>query len=161
MNSVLPKIVDFLRGIGLRVVEREITEPTIMPGITVDHGALVIDSAKLLHPGDLLHEAGHLAVVPQTGRGELGADVGSDGGLEMGAIAWSYAACVHLGLPVEVVFHDEGYKGGASALRENFVHGKFIGAPILAWRGLTRVRGRGAGGEGTVYYPAMEKWLSD
>lgn len=160
MNPVLFQIVEFLRGIGLVVEERDIAGPTVLPGITVDKGVLVIDPAKLLYPGDLLHEAGHLAVVPRAEREQLGANVGTDGGLEMGAIAWSYAASVHIGLPVEVVFHDHGYKDGAASIREAFISGKNIGAPILAWRGLTRVRGRDCE-EGAACYPAMEKWLSD
>jgi hypothetical protein len=36
-------------------------------------------------------------------------------GEEMAAIAWSYAACVHLGLEPTVVFHSDGYKGGSES----------------------------------------------
>ncbi len=148
-------IIEFLRGIGLAVEERALTIPTILPGITVDKGGLVVDRAQMAHPGDLLHEAGHLAVLPKAEREGLSVDVGADGGLEVGAMAWSYAAAVHLGLPAEVVFHDEGYKGGASALRDNFTKGHYIGVPILQWRGLADAPGAETG------YPAMKQWLCE
>src|SRR5258708_1523489 len=57
-------VLDFLRGIGLAVSIGEIEGPTVLPGIRVVAGGLVVDPARLKHPGDLLHEAGHLAVMP-------------------------------------------------------------------------------------------------
>lgn len=154
--SVADQIIEFLRGIGLSVEERPLTGPTILPGITVDKGGLVIDRAKMSYPGDLLHEAGHLAILPKAERDGLSVNVGTDPGFEMGAIAWSYAASVHLGIPVEEVFHPAGYKGGASALCENFTQGRYVGVPILEWRGLTDKTDKTA-----TRYPAMKQWLCD
>ena len=37
--------------------------------------------------------------------------VGDDVGMEMGAIAWSYAAAMHLGVAPSVLFHDVGLSG--------------------------------------------------
>ena len=156
MSAIRDQIVSFLREIGLVVHERTLSEPTILPGITVDNGALVIDTAKLLYPGDLLHEAGHLAVIPAAERALLGANVGTDGGLEMAAIGWSYAACMHLGLSADVVFHPDGYREGSSNLIENFSRGMYLGVPILMWRGLAKDPKSGADG-----YPVMQKWLCD
>jgi hypothetical protein len=115
--------------------------------VTIQRGVLAIDREKLLYPGDLLHEAGHLAILPPAERAAIDGDVGPDGGMEMAAIAWSYAAALHLGIPVEVVFHDEGYLGGASAIRANFAQGRYMRVPLLQWMGLT------------VSYPAIERWL--
>ncbi|MDB6118206.1 MAG: hypothetical protein JWO08_1987 [Verrucomicrobiaceae bacterium] len=153
--AVADLIIEFLRGIGLSVQERTLTIDTILPGITVDRGGLIIDRAQMTYPGDLLHEAGHLAIMPKAERDGLSVNVGADPGYEMGAIAWSYAAAVHLGLPAEVVFHDAGYKAGASALRENFAEGRYIGVPILQWRGLADAPGSATG------YPAMKQWLCE
>lgn len=152
-NGELDQIMAFLRAIGLSLREQELPETCVLPGISVDAGVLLIDRQKLLFPGDLLHEAGHLAVVPSAQRALLTIDVGDDGGLEMGAIAWSYAAAVAIGLPAEVVFHDSGYKGGADSLRTNFAAGRYIGVPILQWRGLTDRNSKS--------YPEMLKWLAD
>jgi hypothetical protein len=148
--TVLERILEFLTSIGLEVRLEPIEVPTFLPGMTIDHGALVVDEARLTYVGDLLHEAGHLAVVPEAERGGLTDNVGGDGGNEMAALAWSYAAVRHLGLAPEVVFHDAGYLGGARALIENFDGGHYIGVPILVWRELTT----------TKAYPAMERWLA-
>ena len=57
-------IVAFLEEIGLPVRFRDLDEAGFLPGITVEAGGLNVDREKLLYPGDLLHEAGHLAVLP-------------------------------------------------------------------------------------------------
>ena len=73
------------------------------------------DAQKLLSPGDLLHEAGHVAVLTKSDRiGVTSPEVSGDmepGGVEMAAIAWSWAALKYLGIAPEIVFHKEGYKG--------------------------------------------------
>jgi hypothetical protein len=148
MNTV-ETIAGFFAEIGLPCQFAELSGPTFLPGVAILRGVLTIDREKLLYPGDVLHEAGHMAVLSPAERTAADGDVGPDGGMEMAAIAWSYAAALHLGIPVEVLFHDEGYRGGASALRENFAQRRFIGVPLLAWMGLTT----GAG------FPAMDRWL--
>jgi hypothetical protein len=150
VSTDLERIVEFLTAIGLEVRLEQIEGQTVLPGLTVDHGALVVDETLLAHPGDLLHEAGHLAVVPGAERGALTVDMGTDGGNEMAALAWSYAAARHLRLAPEVVFHDDGYRGGARALVENFEEGRYVGVPILVWRGMTT----------TETFPVMACWLA-
>src|SRR4051794_36817283 len=61
-QAVAAKIVAFLRDVGLEIQTGVLEGETVLPGINVDHGVLVFDPAKLKFPGDLLHEAGHLAV---------------------------------------------------------------------------------------------------
>jgi hypothetical protein len=145
------QIVAFLREIGLVVEERMLTAETFLPGVTIEHGVILYDPERLAYPGDLLHEAGHLAVVPSDEREQLMANVGPDGGQELAAIAWSYAACLHLKLPVAVLFHPDGYKGESEWLAEIFTGGgdNMMGVPILTWRGLTDD------------YPTMKKWLTE
>jgi hypothetical protein len=147
------EMVDFLRRIGLVVQFGETGETTFLPGLEICAGILMVDEKKLLHPGDLLHEAGHLAVLPAEQRGRAQDHVGDDAGLEMAAIAWSYAAARHLGIAPEVVFHEAGYRGGGDSILENFAAGRYFGVPILEWCGMT-------GGTGAPY-PAMRKWLRD
>ena len=83
-------------------------------------------------------------------RSSLNDNLGGDGGEEMGAIAWSYAAALHIGLDPAVVFHAAGYRGGSQSLLENFRAGRPIGVPILQWAGLN--------GDD---YPRMIRWLRD
>ena len=115
-----PEIIGFFRHIGLEVDQCELPEETFLPGIAVTKGRLRIDPAKLKYPGDLLHEAGHLAVIPPEERRQAGDDFAGSGGNEMAAIAWSYAACMYLDLPLEMLFHETGYKGDAHWLAETY-----------------------------------------
>lgn len=150
-DEVTARIVRFLQEVGLMVEEHEIPEATFLPGIAVREGVLQFDPARLKYPGDLLHEAGHLAVLPPAERSVSGS-LGDNGGHEMAAIAWSFAACRHLGLPVELLFHADGYKGDAACLAQNFTEGRYVGVPLLEWRGMTRTRGERV-------YPSMIHWL--
>jgi len=154
----LERILGFLAEIGVPVRRAELAEATFLPGVRIEAGGLVVDEARLAHPGDLLHEAGHLAVLKAEERARAGDDLESGPGEEMAAIAWSYAACVHLGLDAGVVFHDAGYQGGGAALRENFSAGRHVGVPLLAWYGLTRERAE-ADAPGHAVYPRMQSWL--
>jgi hypothetical protein len=159
-NPLTATIVEFLTGIGLPVRAGPIPEATVLPGIHIEGGTLVADEAKLAYPGDLLHEAGHLAVVPAARRSDAHLDVGKSGGEEMMAIAWSYAAAVTIGLDPAVVFHEGGYRGGSQAILDNFRAGRTFGVPALQWIGLT-AEPRRAKELGVPPYPHMLKWLRD
>jgi hypothetical protein len=150
LNPVTNRIADFLNGIGMPVRAGDIPAQTFLPGLHISGGILMVDEARLAFPGDLLHEAGHLAVIPAAQRDTVNGDVGDNGGSEMAAIAWSYAAALRLELAPEVVFHDHGYRGGARNLIENFSAGRYIGVPILRWLGLT-----------DSAYPSMIRWVRD
>lgn len=152
------RIVGFLREIGLEVVAGDLPGPTFLPGIQIRDGKLLVDEARLLYPGDLLHEAGHLALTPADKRPTVSDNVGDDLGEEIGAIAWSYAALVHLGLDASVVFHDAGYRGSARAFIDNFAAGRYVGVPLLQWMDLT-LEERPAREQGLPPYPHMLCWL--
>ncbi len=76
----------------------------------------------------------------------------------MEAIAWSWAALVHLGLPGEVLFHPAGYKGQAQSLLMAYRLGVYLGASGLARRGLCLLPAQ-AEGAGVKPYPHMQRWL--
>jgi hypothetical protein len=158
--SLLNRIIQFLVDIGFQIREGKLSQQTFLPGIAIDHGAILIDKTKLLYPGDLLHEAGHLAVISAEKRMGVQGDVGKKAAEEMMAIAWSYAAAVHIGLDASIVFHDGGYKGDAGMLRENFTNGRYIAVPMLQWIGLTVDESR-AKEMGIEPYPCMIKWVLD
>src|SRR5207302_344496 len=104
----------------------------------------------LLYPGDLLHEAGHLAVMPAAERGALDGDTGDNGGQEMAAMAWSYAAALQLGIPPEVVFHPAGYGGASENYLAAFRADNPFGVPYLKWIGLADAN-----------FPRMVRWVRD
>ena len=72
------KVVRFLDEIGLPMRCERIERPTRLPGITIDRGTLRVDRYRLLYPGDLLHEGGHLAVLPANERTQFVGDASSD-----------------------------------------------------------------------------------
>jgi hypothetical protein len=150
------KLVDFARSVGIAVTKCELPQPTFLPGIDIRRGALFIDAARLSFPGDILHEAGHIAVTaPELRHGD---DFAPDGGEEMAAIAWSWAALRALDLDPAVVFHPAGYKGAAESILCNFSAGRYFGVPLLACWGMTRDPHFDAPGAGPPF-PAMRRWL--
>ena len=160
IDSTIGPITEFLEGIGLRCRSGAISHDTFMPGITIDNGGLLYDLEKLKHPGDLLHEAGHLAVMPPQRRLKAHITAGKFAAEEMMAIAWSYAACVHLRLDPAIVFHADGYRGGSASIIDNFTQGRYFGVPTLQWLGMT-ADDKNAREMGIAPYPAMIRWLND
>ena len=156
-NPLTEKIVRFLRGIGLTVLHGR-SGDSFLPGIRLDGGRIIIDEAHLLYPGDLLHEAGHLAVTVEEERASMGHKLEVTMGDEIGAIIWSYAAALHIGIDPAVVFHPDGYRGSSDAFLENFKAGRFVGVPLLQWMGLT-LEPRQAAERGIAPFPHMIQWL--
>ena len=144
----------FVRGIGIDVLEVTLSEPTFLPGLDIRNGAVLVDETSLLYPGDILHEAGHIAVADPAERNQP--TLSPTPGDEMATLAWSYAAACFLGIAAEIVFHLAGYKGGASALVENFTAGRYVGVPLLQFYGMTSSRGAA---DGAAVYPRMSRWL--
>jgi hypothetical protein len=165
LNDVATKIINFLRSINITVGFGEFPqEKEFLPGICLQKTGLLINTDKLIYPGDLLHEAGHIAVAPPAKRagfdGALGSGTDEDAGEEMMAIAWSYAAAKHLGIDPRLVFHSDGYKGGGESIADNFAVGRFLGVSLLQWVGLT-YEPRNAIEKNTAPYPHMIKWLRE
>jgi hypothetical protein len=155
-DPLTERLSAFVRGIGIDVRAATLLEKTFLPGLEISHGAILVDPARLTHPGDLLHEAGHLAV---TDPGERNAPTLSPSpGDELTAIAWSYAALRHLDLDAAVVFHAEGYKGGAESIIENFTAGCYFGVPLLQLYGMS-CEPHQAAAKGVAPYPHMLRWL--
>jgi len=157
-DGATQRIVAFIRDIGLTVAAGTLDEPGAVPGIRIEHGALVVDESQLRFPGDLLHEAGHLAVAEPARRPTMNGDAASDGGEEMASIAWSYAAAIHLGIDPAVVFHSDGYRGGSAAILDNFTQGRYFGVPLLQWFGMTYEPNHAEKHPGEPF-PAMRRWI--
>lgn len=161
-RQTVATIVDFLQSIGITVQSGEVSGDTFLPAIRITGGVLVYDAQRLRWPGDLLHEAGHIAITPAAQRAGLtdaldGNDLAPHAG-EVEAIAWSWAALVHLGLPPELLFHPEGYKGQSAGLMLTYSMGIHPGAVGLARAGMTSADAASAAG-GVAQYPAMHRWM--
>ena len=164
MNEI-QKICTFFDEIGLTWMQCTLSdEPTFLPGIKIQHGCLKFDLDKLKYPGDLLHEAGHLAVETPARRELMSDNVDENhnpaASLEIAAVLWSYAALHHLNLPVEFVFHEEGYKGEADWLIKEFAQGNYLGLPLLQWMGLCFDE-TNAVIKNQAPFPHMVRWLRE
>lgn len=146
---MIATIVAFLEEIGIPARAGRVGGEAFLPGLAIREGTIVYDPEALLYPGDLLHEAAHVAWTPAARRATLRDTLTNDPGDEMAAIAWTWAAALHLGLDPAVVFHEHGYRGGSAALVENFRRGRYVGVPLLQWAGMTSD------------YPRMDRWLRD
>jgi hypothetical protein len=155
---LVQRFVDFLLEIGIPVEYGDTTEQTFLPGIEVVSGGLLIDRSELLYPGDILHEAGHLAVAPTEIRSSLTGEViipgEQPGTVEAAAMCWSYAACLHLDIDPRVVFHEHGYHGRSLGLLQNFALGVFPGLHTLETFGMTVTSG-----DPSAAFPVMGRWL--
>ncbi|ONN71218.1 hypothetical protein [Pseudomonas oryzihabitans] len=172
------KTAEFLADIGLTVLWR--------PGASgfIDHievvaGALHLDPRCSISA--LLHEAGHLALVPTFYRAMLSGDVHRAIGKvfddpsvselppdhptlrallqasDPEATAWAWAAGRHLGVPDELIILDREYSGGGRDIRLALAARRYIGIHGLMHAGFCVVRA-------TPYrplptYPDLAFWL--
>ena len=155
-------IARFLETLGIELRMTELSDDTFLPGITLAAGCILYDPGKLKYPGDLLHEAGHLAVTTPEQRLAAGTEKielpWPTDGEEIAAVLWSYAACCNLGLSPEIVFHPDGYKGQSDWLIENFTSGNYIGLPFLEWAGMA-VGPKQAEVRNVQPFPHMLNWI--
>ena len=152
--SDLDRIIAFLTEVGVEVVfEDAAATKGFLPGVRVDRGRLLVDKTSLEWPGDLLHEAGHLALVPEARRAQTTDEVEVPGvpmgQVEPAAMLWSYAAAMQTGLDPQSVFHGGGYAGKAEGLLRTYGFGVFPGLPVLVQLGLA-----------DASYPRMLRWLA-
>src|SRR5689334_14396114 len=99
-NSTRDELIDlisrFVRSKGIETSEQKIEGNSFFRGISIDKGVLIIEREKVVHPGDLLHEAGHIAVVSPEERKKLSDNVAEDRpgkeGEEMSVMLWTWAA---------------------------------------------------------------------
>ena len=154
-DPLTARIVAFLRGIGISVEPAELGDDCFLPGIAVERGGLRVDQARLTWPGDLLHEAAHIAVAPPVARPLMTGDVAVPGldmaRLEQAAVPWSYAAALAIGIDPALVFHGGGYRGKSEGLLRTFGFGVYPGANMLVDAGLTTA----------ADFPRMLRWLRE
>lgn len=175
--------VSFLRALGLSVVE----VPGVsgfLPHVAVVNGALHVDVLNVL-PGDLLHEAGHLALMPSRYRskahGQLGAafkamlshlDEHPDGlssypecrccravlqASDPEATAWQYAAACAIGLPDDLLFPANAFGGTAHEVLFALNQNTYLGIHGLRAAQWTAVSARTA--RGLPVFPELAFWL--
>lgn len=154
-DPLTERLAAFVHSIGIEVRPATLSEKTFLPGLEIRHGAILADEAHLTHPGDILHEAGHLTVADPAERNAP--TLSPSGGDELTTIAWSYAALRHLEIDPAIVFH-AAFKGGGAAIISNFDAGCYFGVPLLQLYGMS-LEPRMAAAMGASSYPHMLRWL--
>lgn len=177
------RIVGFLRDIGFPLQVGPFGPAGFLPGVTIDAGVMRVDPDHLYVSGDLLHEAGHMAVVPARLRPRLGinleeslrAIIADDPDplaeialhhTETLATAWSYAALRALDMPPETIFFAGGYRMTAEE-QARFMQlldgGNQFGILHLARLGMTGPCGMMAMLHQNALppFPVMTRWLMD
>jgi len=155
-EELIARIVAFLETIGIAARAAPGSAGAPIPGASIRDGVLLYDPA-LPHPGDLLHEAGHIAVTDPARRPTL-CEPPRDAAEEMAAIAWSYAAALAAAIDPVLVFHAHGYRGGGGYLIAAMEGGGGPGVPMLQYFGMT-ASSRDAEALGRAPFPQMTRWL--
>lgn len=179
MTPELTRTIAFLQAIGLPVTVCEhLDKDGFFERVRVKAGGLLIqpDAAT----SDVLHEAGHLAVVPRRFRSALSDNV--DEGIEAmmekldwddpdeaecraalqcgetEATAWAWAAGIHLNLVPEQIIADSDYDGAGEVNRVRLANDAYLGINGLCHAGFC---GRGELGrrQGKPIYPKLAFWL--
>lgn len=163
-TTELHKILAFLNEIGINIIEKQLDESTFLPGLALGPNCVYIDYEKLSYPGDILHEAGHIAVTSPTDRARIGIETMAKDwpsqGEEIATMLWSFAACKHLNLPLDYVFHAGGYKGSSNWLMDNFDTGNYIGLPFFEWTQMAYSKEK-AVEMNVSAFPEMVKWVRE
>jgi hypothetical protein len=178
----LVKTIDFLRSIGINV--------SIMSGVTgflsdcrIVDGNLVIDLKCPI--SNILHEAGHLAIIPEVCRAQTQDDVDVlcqqlfaddvlnelppdhpfsraliNGG-DQEATAWAWAAGKAIGLADEQIIQDREYDGEGALVRLQLSTNGHPGIHGLAHSGMCNLPNMRSSKLGLTQYPEMLKWSQD
>lgn len=174
------KAMDFLASIGLAVSVVEGAQG-FLKRVAIVAGGLQVDPRAAV--SDLLHEAGHVAIMPSLYRHYLTGDIKGgmkamyadietqnldpDGPLWRAAIqvrdecatAWAFAAGTALGLPAEQIIQDHEYQGDGDWIRLALSLNSYLGVNGLAHAGFCVVRANPYSKDERPVYPALAYWL--
>jgi hypothetical protein len=174
-NGALRRVVDFLRDVGMEV-ELECGADGFLKGCQIKGGRVLVDPRCEVDV--VLHEAGHLAIIPPEFRPTINDDVeqalvgaaavawGVDldpdhpirrALLQCGdteATAWAWAAGLEAGVEERRIIRKRDYGGSGVSIRLALRVGCYAGIHGLAHAGMCRLPQSGG-------FPKMEKWLQD
>lgn len=179
---MIDRIVAFLKEIGLKVEAGECFFSEFSPGsrVWISDGGIVYEPFQA-HPGDFLHEAGHLAVLPSYARPYAHEDVDESTAMvidayleshqsgfitwpedplaraslqcsDCEAISWSYAAAHHLGIDTCLPFA----KGFENPEEARSIH---LGHQMGCAPGIHGLRAAGFI-KSTTEFPYLKRWIA-
>jgi len=163
------RAIEFVRSIGIPVstTDSEEVASAFVPYCRVKGGGLMVNPEKVF-PGDIIHEAGHIAVIPSRFRPSASGTFGKSlremkdymdananaigrfpedptlrGIMQSGeaeATAWQYAAAQHIGLPDEWLFPPGSFEGNGEENLMRLKANSYMGINGLQAAGWTKVR---------------------
>jgi hypothetical protein len=171
--SDLRRAIRFVRSVGIPVTLSAAEVNGFAPGIEIRAGELFVGPGATA--SSLLHEAGHLAILPGNVRswatGDIdvvvermfrwlkSVDAGGDPDAPLmraaiqasdpEATAWAWAAGGAVGLRPTEIIRNEDYEGDGAVIRLQLSARRYVGIHGLQHAGLCSVRN----------YPAMSAWL--
>lgn len=180
MSTRMDRLVGFLREIGLPCTV--VSGATgFLRGVRIVDGGLHIDPAA--HLSNVIHEAGHLAVLPARFRPQANDDIDAAikamflelkeedadpcsaevrAALQTGdseATAWAWAVGEHLGLLPEEVIRDVDYNGEGESIRVALAARAYLGINGLACAGFCVTHPRLEIACRRPAYPRLAMWL--
>lgn len=178
--TMLSQTIHFLNHIGLpTAIVDETPKSSFMPHLFIRHGTLEVTRDVLI--GDLLHDAGHLAVIPGRLRHlmhgnlyrsfeaifeqiadlphdhpEVVAMIHSD---DPAATAWAWACGVHLGIPHEDIITDASFGDAGADIRCMLSHHQYVGIHALQSSGFCAAHGMCH--PTLPVFPQLQFWVKD
>jgi dienelactone hydrolase len=174
--------VSFLREQGIECHSVHGTGGFV-PGVRIVSGALHYDP-DVACTANLLHEAGHVAILPSIYRAQANDDISKVARKMLAevfeapdvdpdspqacaamqcsdpeATAWAYSAGRHLGIPDELVIRDTDYQSEGDQIRLALKAGAYAGINGLARAGFCVVTRTAAAVTGRPRYPTLSRWL--
>ena len=168
------KVINFLNSIGIPTIKGYVPIMSFLPGILIKQGTLIYNGKATL--GDMLHEAGHLAIVPGKYRkfmsGKLDRSIkriyrmakASDEldnpdapiarqlmqASESEATAWAWAVGKFLNIAEEEIILDNTYEGKGANERAKLSANCHFGINGLRASGMV---------ESVKTYPKLTRWV--
>lgn len=178
-HQALVQVMAFLNEIGIPAVFGEVHKDSFLREVAVVHGGLVVTHhAK---PSAVLHEAGHLALIPGQHRhkahGDLDAVIadvldeewddpccaGAVAAIQCGdpeATAWAWAVGMALGLESREIIMDSEYSSTGRSIRTQLSARAYVGINGLAAARLCVVKSPElAKVSGLPIYPELARWV--
>lgn len=136
----MEEIIAFLNEIGIKTSRGNVPSNSFMPNIAIQDGSIIYNKDATL--GDLLHEAGHLAIIPKKYRpmcqgdmdesmraifdkAEIAGEMIPDSTIycaliqssDPEATAWAWSAGRHIGIEPQDIIADYLYEGTGADVR--------------------------------------------
>ncbi|MEP9356377.1 hypothetical protein ABLE93_22740 [Xanthobacter sp. KR7-65] len=182
MPETFQRARTFLQSIGIAVtIDPVAAKGGFLPGLRVRGATITVAAADHDLAGDMMHEAGHIAVTPSLFRDQLDGNTNAvlpamfawlDAhpaafgypenpvaraimqSLETEAIAWSYAAALAADIDSRLPFL-KGFGGGGLDIHHQVEHGQHLGIHGLAHGGMTELPWR----HSVTPFPKMKRWM--